>query len=74
MTTKPISRFPVPELRDLPPDIRERIEAVQQKLCELLVASRLGIPDVPVGALEKTVKSLEDVLEGLRVLAFSGKN
>jgi len=28
---KPISRFPVPELRDLPPDIRERIETVQQK-------------------------------------------
>src|SRR5512139_7434 len=26
-----ISRFPVPELKDLPADIRERIEAVQQK-------------------------------------------
>lgn len=26
-----ISRFPVPELRDLPPDIRERILAVQEK-------------------------------------------
>jgi uncharacterized peroxidase-related enzyme len=31
MDPKPISRFPVPELRDLPADIRERIEAVQQK-------------------------------------------
>jgi uncharacterized peroxidase-related enzyme len=28
---KPISRFPVPALKDLPADIRERIEAVQQK-------------------------------------------
>jgi len=28
---KPVSRFPVPELKDLPADIRERIEAVQQK-------------------------------------------
>jgi len=27
----PISRFSVPELKDLPADIRERIEAVQQK-------------------------------------------
>jgi len=27
----PISRFPVPDLKDLPADIRERIEAVQQK-------------------------------------------
>ena len=27
----PISRFPVPELKDLPDDIRQRIEAVQEK-------------------------------------------
>jgi uncharacterized peroxidase-related enzyme len=31
MSARPISRFPVPDLKDLPPDIRERIEAVQQK-------------------------------------------
>ena len=31
MTTPRVSRFPVPELKDLPADIRERIEAVQQK-------------------------------------------
>ena len=31
MSANPVSRFPVPELKDLPPDIRERIEAVQQK-------------------------------------------
>jgi uncharacterized peroxidase-related enzyme len=30
-TTRPISRFPVPALDDLPPDIRERILAVQEK-------------------------------------------
>ncbi|MFL6571044.1 MAG: alkylhydroperoxidase, partial [Burkholderiales bacterium] len=27
----PISRFPVPELKDLPADLRERILAVQEK-------------------------------------------
>lgn len=27
----PVSRFPVPELHDLPPDIRDRIVAVQEK-------------------------------------------
>lgn len=27
----PVSRFPVPELADLPDDVRERIEAVQEK-------------------------------------------
>ena len=30
-TTKPISRFPVPELTALPQDIREKIMAVQEK-------------------------------------------
>ena len=29
--TQPISRFPVPELKDLPDDIREKILAVQEK-------------------------------------------
>jgi uncharacterized peroxidase-related enzyme len=31
LTQLPISRFPTPELADLPQDIRERIEAVQEK-------------------------------------------
>jgi len=31
MTERPISRFPVPELADLPDDIRELIETVQEK-------------------------------------------
>lgn len=31
LTTKPISRFPVPELTALPQDIREKILAVQEK-------------------------------------------
>jgi uncharacterized peroxidase-related enzyme len=31
MTDRPISRFPVPELKDLPADIREKILAVQEK-------------------------------------------
>jgi len=31
MTTKPISRFPVPKLADLPEDIRERIRQVHEK-------------------------------------------
>jgi uncharacterized peroxidase-related enzyme len=31
MTDRPISRFPVPELKDLPDDVREKILAVQEK-------------------------------------------
>ena len=31
LSSKPISRYPVPELKDLPADMRERILAVQEK-------------------------------------------
>jgi uncharacterized peroxidase-related enzyme len=31
MNSKPISRYPVPEIKDLPQDIRDRILAVQEK-------------------------------------------
>jgi uncharacterized peroxidase-related enzyme len=31
MSERPFSRFPVPELKELPPDLRERIDAVQEK-------------------------------------------
>ena len=30
-SSPPISRYPVPELKDLPEDLRERILAVQEK-------------------------------------------
>ncbi|MGB1774159.1 MAG: alkylhydroperoxidase, partial [Arenicellales bacterium] len=31
MSDKPISRYPVPELDELPEDLRDRIVAVQEK-------------------------------------------
>ena len=46
------------------------VEDSQTKLCELLLASRLGMNDVPSSALEKAVRSTEEVLEGLKILAF----
>jgi hypothetical protein len=46
------------------------IDNAQAKMCELLLAARLGLREVPVGALEKAVKSTEEALEGLKVLAF----
>lgn len=42
----------------------------QKKMCELLVASRLGLRDVPTSALEKAIRSTEEVIEGLKILAF----
>jgi hypothetical protein len=48
------------------------IDEAQQHLCELCLASRLGMSEVPTGAVEKAIKSLEQVIEGLQVLAFTG--
>jgi len=47
-----------------------QIEESQKKMCELLVAARLGLQQIPTPALEKAVRTTEQVLEGLKVLAF----
>jgi hypothetical protein len=46
------------------------IDEAQQKMSELLLASRLGLREVPEGALEKAVRATEEVIEGLKVIAF----
>lgn len=46
------------------------LDDAQSRMCELLVGARLGMKEVPTGALEKAIKATENVIEGLRVLAF----
>jgi hypothetical protein len=46
------------------------LEDSQTKLCDLLLASRVGVSDVSSTALERAVRSTEEVIEGLKVLAF----
>jgi len=48
------------------------IDDSQTKLCELLLAARLGLQDIPASALERSVRSLEEVIEGLKIIAFQG--
>lgn len=48
------------------------IEESQQKLCDLLLAARVGM-DLPTTALERAVRTVEEVIEGLKVLAFQGQ-
>jgi hypothetical protein len=48
------------------------IDAAQLKMCELLLAARLGLKEIPVPALERAIRCTEEVLEGLKVLAFQG--
>lgn len=60
-----------------PENVRMFLEALplldksQEKLCELLIASRLGLREVPAQALESAIRGVETVIEGLKVLAFS---
>jgi len=48
------------------------IESAQSRMCELLIASRLGLQEIPTSALEKSIRSTEEVLEGLKILGFQG--
>lgn len=50
-----------------------KLNETQEHLCELLIAARLGMRPVPVSPLEKSIKSLEQVIEGLKVIAFGEK-
>lgn len=48
------------------------LDEAQRRMCELLIGSRLGIRELPDGALERAIRALEDVIEGLKVVAFQG--
>lgn len=48
-----------------------QLDEAQSKLCELLIASRLGMRELPATALERAIRGLEDTIEGLNVVAFN---
>lgn len=47
------------------------LDEAQSKMCELLLGARLGVRDLPVGSLEKAIRSTEEVIKGLKVMAFA---
>jgi hypothetical protein len=47
------------------------IDDSQEKLCELLLAARLGLQELSSSALEKAIRSTEEVYEALKVLTFT---
>ena len=49
-----------------------KIDETQERLCNLLFASRLGLSDVPETALQTAVRGTEEVLEGLKTMTFQG--
>jgi hypothetical protein len=48
------------------------LDEAQRRLCELLIGSRIGLREVPEGSIERAIRALEDVIEGLKVIAFQG--
>lgn len=48
-----------------------QVDEAQMRMCELLLAVRLGMQNVSKTALERAVRSTEEVLEGLKIIAFS---
>ena len=48
------------------PEIEESIA----KMCELLLATRIGLKDIPEAALERAIRASETVRMALRVMAF----
>lgn len=47
------------------------LDDAQSKMCQLLMGARLGARDLPIGPLEKAIRSLEEVIKGLKVIAFA---
>ena len=48
------------------------LDEAQRRMCELLIGARLGLRELSDGALERASRALEDVIEGLKVIAFQG--
>ena len=46
------------------------IDDAQMKMCELLLAARMGLRDIEPTALERAIRSTEETIEGLKVIAF----
>lgn len=46
------------------------LDEAQHRLCELLIGARLGMRELSEGAIERAIRALEDVIEGLKVVAF----
>ena len=48
------------------------LDEAQRRLCELLIGARIGMRELSEGSLERAIRALEDVIQGLRLIAFQG--
>lgn len=49
-------------------DLLPGLDEASENIAELLIASRLGLQDVPEAALERMLFAIEDVIRGLKIL------
>jgi hypothetical protein len=49
-------------------DMLPQLESTSSKVAEMLLASRLGVKEIPEVALERMLKALDDVIRGLKSL------
>ena len=47
-----------------------QLETTLSRMCELLIAARIGLKPLSAEPIEKVVRSMEEVIEGLKVMAF----
>lgn len=48
------------------------LDEAQSRMCELLIGARLGMRELSEGSLERAIRAVEDVVQGLRLIAFQG--
>lgn len=53
-------------------DSLPQLEQTQRRLCDLLLAVRVGLPNIEANPLERCIKTLDKVIDGLKLLAFKG--
>jgi len=51
-------------------DSLPQLEQTQRRLCDLLLAVRLGMPNIEASPLERCIKTLDEVISGLKLMAF----
>lgn len=49
------------------------LDEAQRRMCELLIGARIGMRELSEGSLERAIRALEDVIQGLRLIAFQGE-
>lgn len=65
--------FVNPENLDVFVEYLPQLEECSEKMAEMVLAGYLGMKEIPVGAVERTMKSMEEVIQNLKALSSTGE-